>query len=68
MRKLYFTLVLALFATTYALAYKNSISLAGKWNFEIDREDKGIEQKWFSKNLSDNIALDRKSTRLNSSH
>ena len=57
MKKLYFTLVLALFATTYALAYKNSISLAGKWNFEIDREDKGIEQKWFSKNLSDNIAL-----------
>jgi len=34
-----------------------SISLAGKWSFQIDRNDAGIQEKWFSKKLSDNIQL-----------
>lgn len=34
-----------------------SISLAGKWRFAIDRKDKGISEKWFNTSLSDNINL-----------
>ena len=31
--------------------------LSGSWRFQIDREDKGVVEKWFSKRLSDEIYL-----------
>lgn len=34
-----------------------SISLAGNWLFQIDHNDAGITEKWFTKSLSDNIRL-----------
>lgn len=34
-----------------------SISLAGNWMFQIDRNDVGIGERWFSKKLNDNIQL-----------
>lgn len=34
-----------------------TISLAGKWNFSMDRNDKGISEKWHSKKLGDIITL-----------
>lgn len=46
-------LVLICFNTTHA----QSISLAGNWYFQIDRNDAGIGEKWFNKKLSDNIQL-----------
>jgi hypothetical protein len=33
------------------------ISLAGNWKFEIDRNDIGIQQKWFSRKLNDSVHL-----------
>lgn len=33
------------------------IPLQGTWKFEIDREDKGVDGKWFSRNLADQIKL-----------
>jgi hypothetical protein len=33
------------------------ISLAGDWQFAIDRDDKGIDEKWFNKKLTGTIAL-----------
>lgn len=33
------------------------ISLTGKWQFAIDKENKGIEEKWFSKKMQDEILL-----------
>ncbi|MFC3336680.1 exo-beta-1,4-galactosidase [Flavobacterium palustre] len=33
------------------------INLAGNWHFEIDRNDVGVTEKWYHKNLSDNIKL-----------
>lgn len=33
------------------------ISLAGEWQFAIDRDDKGIEEKWFTKKLAETIIL-----------
>lgn len=34
-----------------------SISLAGNWHFQIDRNDAGIQEQWFNKKLTDNIQL-----------
>jgi hypothetical protein len=36
---------------------KYSIDLAGEWRFQIDSLDKGIEQQWFNRKLSDAIKL-----------
>jgi hypothetical protein len=36
---------------------QKEISLAGKWQFGIDRQDEGDKGKWFSKTLDDNINL-----------
>nr|WP_315241722.1 sugar-binding domain-containing protein [uncultured Flavobacterium sp.] len=39
-------------------SFKNDeINLEGNWHFEIDRNDEGITQKWYNKNLSDVIKL-----------
>ncbi|RXK86637.1 sugar-binding domain-containing protein [Filimonas effusa] len=33
------------------------LSLAGRWNFEMDRDDVGIKQQWYLKQLRDSITL-----------
>jgi hypothetical protein len=33
------------------------LSLAGEWRFSLDREDAGIGQQWFSRDLADRIQL-----------
>lgn len=38
-------------------AHAQSISLAGEWRFQIDRNDVGIKEQWFNKKLEDNIKL-----------
>lgn len=38
-------------------AQEKEISLKGDWQFQIDRNDEGISQKWFSQKLSDKIKL-----------
>lgn len=39
------------------LAQNDSISLAGRWRFELDRNDAGIQQQWFERKLPDAISL-----------
>lgn len=40
------------------LPAQNTINLAGRWNFQIDREDTGIKQEWFKRtSLDDHILL-----------
>src|SRR5687767_217225 len=39
------------------LVSAQSISLAGNWHFQIDRNDAGIQEQWFNKKLTDNIQL-----------
>jgi glycosyl hydrolase family 2 len=36
---------------------QNTIDLSGTWRFQIDSLDKGIEQQWFSRKLTDAISL-----------
>jgi len=39
-------------------SFKNEeINLEGNWHFEIDRQDAGVTEKWYNRNLSDNIKL-----------
>ena len=33
------------------------VPLAGQWRFQLDREDKGIQEAWFNRALSDRIKL-----------
>jgi hypothetical protein len=39
------------------LTKAQQISLAGRWRFAIDKEDRGIAEKWFDKKLDDTISL-----------
>ena len=47
----------SLFAGTAHAAPLERISLAGKWRFELDRADVGIQKKWFERALPDRIRL-----------
>ncbi len=38
-------------------SYAQQISLAGQWRFAIDKNDIGINEKWFNKKLDDVINL-----------
>ncbi|WP_035141559.1 exo-beta-1,4-galactosidase [Flavobacterium daejeonense] len=55
-RYFYFSLFLIFFSLS-GFAQEKTISLKGDWQFQIDRNDEGIQQKWFNKNLSDKIHL-----------
>lgn len=37
--------------------YAQELSLAGTWRFAVDREDRGVADKWFTHTLSDRIQL-----------
>lgn len=49
--------ILSLLIFYFQKATAQEISLAGKWSFAIDRDDKGIREAWFSKKFSDYITL-----------
>ncbi|MDE3236989.1 MAG: beta-glucuronidase [Bacteroidota bacterium] len=50
-------LLFSFFFLTVLFSNAQTISLAGKWHFEIDRNDIGIKEKWFSKILNDSVYL-----------
>jgi hypothetical protein len=39
------------------VAQEIEMDLSGSWRFQIDRNDEGVKEKWFSKKLTDNITL-----------
>lgn len=44
--------------TLSAIGQNHSLDLSGSWNFQIDRNDTGIKEQWFKKNiLNDKINL-----------
>jgi beta-galactosidase len=49
--------VLSAIMSGWALAQNAPISLAGSWSFSLDRDDKGVNEQWFSHDLGDNITL-----------
>ncbi|OGV70688.1 MAG: hypothetical protein A2283_11670 [Lentisphaerae bacterium RIFOXYA12_FULL_48_11] len=46
----------SLFCNPYAFA-SEKINLSGKWRFALDRDDSGINEKWFEKKLEGRISL-----------
>lgn len=50
------TLLLILCCTSIILQAQ-IIDLSGKWEFQIDRNNAGIKERWFNKQLTDNINL-----------
>ncbi|MEO8254215.1 MAG: sugar-binding domain-containing protein [Flavobacterium sp.] len=54
----YVCLLLAILFSLSSFKGKDEvINLHGNWHFEIDRNNKGITEKWYNRNLSDNIKL-----------
>ncbi len=40
-----------------SLSAQETIDLSGKWDFQIDRTEKGVTEKWYDKTLEDQILL-----------
>ena len=58
MRRLFLFLILALSGFTAAASSTfDPVSLAGKWRFQLDRDDVGVRENWASKKLPDRIRL-----------
>ena len=53
----YVCIFLVILFSLSSYAQEKEISLEGNWNFQIDRKDEGITQKWYNRNLSDKIHL-----------
>ena len=58
-RQLLFALVTAILfcLAVRPAAAADTVSLAGEWRFALDRQDFGIREQWFSRNLPDKIQL-----------
>src|SRR4051812_19682338 len=51
-------LLLAATMSIHAIApAQNIISLAGQWQFKIDRDDQGIQQHWYDQQLTNTVKL-----------
>lgn len=57
MRRLY--QLIAFFALFILTSFKSdeTISLSGNWRFQVDRNDKGVKEEWFSLLLKDEVKL-----------
>ena len=51
------TIVFLLVNCSAFFAQNTTLDLSGIWKFQIDRNDVGVQEKWFSKQLNDNITL-----------
>ena len=56
-RKTSFILTVLFGLTLQLFSAENTIELKGKWNFALDRNDQGMEKKWYSTLLNDSILL-----------
>lgn len=61
MNKKLFIFILIIFFGLYIESYlaqnTEPINLAGSWQFSLDKDDKGINEKWFERNLNQQINL-----------
>ena len=57
MKHIIASLLIAFAGSLAVVGQNHSVSLSGKWAFQIDREDKGVREEWFNKTLNDRINL-----------
>jgi hypothetical protein len=55
MKKFFLFIINIFLCSQFSLSQQ--ISLAGQWRFAIDRQDKGVGEKWFSKTLPEVVKL-----------
>ena len=55
--KIYIVCFFIVLFTQFTAGQNKTIDLSGRWRFEIDRNDSGQKEKWFGKQLNDNIWL-----------
>ena len=48
---------LVLFCTSVVTLAQSSLSVSGNWQFQIDQNDIGVNEKWYNKDLKDNILM-----------
>ena len=53
----FFVMSLSLLGSAFAQTNSSSISLAGTWRFQIDRNNRGAAERWFEHPLADSIEL-----------
>lgn len=49
--------MILLFLCLTGLPAQQLLDLSGEWQFETDRNDRGVEERWFAKKLTDRINL-----------
>ena len=57
MKQLVSIIFFVFLSTVFAVGQTRSLNLSGQWKFQIDREDAGVKQRWFNKQLDDCINL-----------
>ena len=48
---------LVLFFTSGVTMGQNTLSISGNWQFQMDQNDIGINEKWYNKDLKENILM-----------
>ena len=56
-QKIFFFIAFLFFILPYSLPAAEKISLAGKWQFALDKTDKGAQENWFDQSLTGKITL-----------
>ena len=57
MKHLCISMLLLSLAVLGVQAQDHTVDLSGTWQFQTDREDEGVRQKWFERALGDSIVL-----------
>lgn len=57
MRRLYQIITLLAMFSLLSFKGEENISLSGSWRFQIDRDDRGIKEGWFSLGLKEEVKL-----------
>ena len=58
MNKLFYVLLIVFFGCTGRKeVVREKLSLAGEWKFRIDRNDRGIDEKWYNEAFDETVSL-----------
>ncbi|MEG0455880.1 MAG: beta-glucuronidase, partial [Bacteroides sp.] len=57
MKQLVSSIFFVILSTVFAVGQTHSLNLSGQWKFQIDREDTGVKERWFNRQLDDCINL-----------
>lgn len=56
-QRIFYTILICLFISPYIYGQNKKIDLKGEWKFDLDRNDIGEKERWFTKKLKDYFTL-----------